>query len=114
MGGTFETSDSHSGEFHRPIRVPSRREGIWAAAKEMVDDLEGWSVVSMDEENRVAVVEKGGGMLGGKSRMTITIEGDAEVPSTTVHAKSTTDGGLMSRDKANVAHFIRLFHRRIC
>lgn len=114
MGGSFETSDAHPGEFHRPIRVPSRREGIWDAAKEMVDDLEGWSVVSMDDDKRVAVVEKAGGLLAGKSTLTITIEGDAEVPSTTVHAKSATRGGLLARDKANVAHFVRLFHRRIC
>ncbi len=114
MSGSFETSDANQSEHHRPLRVPSRREGIWDALKEMVEDLEGWSVVSSDEESRVVVCEKSGGLLAGTSRLTITVEGDAEVPSTTVHAKSTTNGGLIGRDKANVAHFIKLFHRRVC
>lgn len=114
MGGTFETDDRHASQHHRPIRVPSRREGIWAAAKEMVTDMEGWTVVSADDEARVLVCRKQGGLLGGTSTLTVTVEGLADVPSTTVHAKSVTEGGLVPRDKANVAGFIKVFHRRIC
>lgn len=114
MGGSFATSDQHSSEHHRPIRVPSRREGIWGAAKEMVADMDDWTVVSMNDEERVAVLRKKGGMLGGESTLTITVEGLEDVPSTTVHAKSETQGGLVGRDKSNVANFIKVFHRRIC
>ena len=114
MGGSFETSDSHSANHHRPIRVPVRRENIWAAAKDMALDMDGWETVSADEENRVLVCCKKGGMVAGTATITITIEGLEEVPSTTVHTKSETKGGVMPRDKANVAEFMKIFHRRIC
>ena len=114
MGGFFETSDTHSSSDHKPIRVPVRRENIWAAAKEVAGDLEGWESVSADEDQRVLVCTKKGGMLGGVATITITVEGLEEVPSTTVHAKSETKGGVMARDKANVGEFIRILYRRIC
>jgi carbon monoxide dehydrogenase subunit G len=114
MGGFFETSDSHAGEHHRPIRVPVRRESIWEAAKQMAADMPGWKVVSANEDERVLVCEKAGGMLGGTATITITVEGLEEVPSTTVHAKSETRGGMLARDKANVAEFMKIFHRRVC
>lgn len=114
MGGTFETSDAHPSEYHRPIRVPRRREGIWEATKEMVADLAGWNLVSSNEEQLVIVCRKEGGLLAGTSTLTITVEGLEDVPSTTVRAKSATEGGLMARDKANVAHFMKLLYRRVC
>ena len=112
--GSFETSDQHSSEHHRPIRLPIRRENIWDSLREMVADMQGWEVVSMDDESRVAVLVKPGGLMSGTATMTITIEGHEDVPSTTVNARCETDGGLMGRDKANVADFIKIFHRRIC
>jgi hypothetical protein len=112
--GSFETSDRNSSEYHRPIRLPVRRENIWDALKDMVDDMQGWEVVSMDADRRVAVVRKPGGMMSGTATMTITVEGLEDVPSTTVSARCETEGGLMGRDKANVAEFIKVFHRRIC
>ena len=114
MGGFFETSDSHSSEQHKPIRVPVRRENIWAAAKDMAADMRGWEIVSADEDNRLLVCSKKGGMMAGNATITITVEGLEEVPSTTVHAKSETQGGVMARDKANVGEFMMIFHRRIC
>jgi hypothetical protein len=112
--GSFETSDRHPSEHHRPIRLPVRRENIWDSLKEMVDDMQGWEVVSMDDDARVAVVRKAGGLVSGTSTMTIAVEGLEDVPSTTVSAKCETNGGLLGRDKAHVAEFIKIFHRRIC
>ena len=112
--GSFETSDQHPSEHHRPIRLPVRRENIWGSLKEMVDDMQGWEVVSMDDENRVAVVRKAGGFVGGTSTITITVEGLEDVPSTTVHARCESQGGILGRDKGHVADFIKIFHRRIC
>ncbi|MFT5287264.1 MAG: carbon monoxide dehydrogenase subunit G [Planctomycetota bacterium] len=114
MGGVFETSDSHASSDHKPIRVPVRRESIWAAAVELAGELDGWKTVSSDEENRVLVCSKKGGMMAGTATITITVEGLEEVPSTTVHAKSETKGGVMARDKAIVGEFIRILYRRIC
>ena len=114
MGGFFETSDSHSSERHQPIRLPVRREDVFAAAKDMAADMKGWEFVSADDDNRVLVCSKKGGMMAGNATITITVEGLEEVPSTTVHAKSETKGGVMARDKANVGEFMMIFHRRIC
>ena len=112
--GSFETNDQHSSEFHRPIRLPVRRENIWGALKEMVADMQGWEVASMDDDSLVAVVKKSGGLMSGNSTMTIRVEGLEDVPSTTVHASCETSGGLLGRDKGHVADFIRVFHRRVC
>ena len=66
----------------------------------------------MDDESRVAVLVKPGGLMSGTA--TITVEGHEDVPSTTVSARCETDGGLMGRNEANVADFIKIFNRRIC
>jgi hypothetical protein len=114
MASSFETSDAHSGEFQRPIRVATRREHIYAAAKEMVDDMKGWTLDRADDEAMVLHCTKKGGALGGTSAIQVVIEGSTEVPSTTVNCSCSTEGGLMARPKATVEEFMKLFFRRIC
>ena len=80
----------------------------------MAADMEGWELVSANEEERILICTRKGGMLAGTATITITVEGLEEVPSTTVHAKSETKGGVMPRDKANVGEFMKIFNRRIC
>ncbi|MEM7309452.1 MAG: hypothetical protein AAF682_22405 [Planctomycetota bacterium] len=110
----FATSDDHKSQNHKPIRVPTLKGGIFASAKEMVEDLSGWELVSEDEEQCVLTCRKQNGFLGGVSTITITVEGPDGIPSTTVHVRSESEGGLIGRDKANVAEFVRPFFRRVC
>ena len=114
MASSFETAETNSGEFGRPIKVATRREHIYEAAKEMVEDMKGWVLVTADDENRVLHCTKKGGALGGTSTITVTVEGSAEVPSTTVNCSCVTEGGLMARPKATVEEFMKLFFRRVC
>ena len=114
MASSFETSDQGASEFQKPIRVATRREYIFAAAKEMAEDMQGWELVSADEEALVIVCTKAGGLLGGKSTITVTIEGSTEVPSTTVNTKCETEGGLLARPKATVEGYMKLLFRRVC
>ncbi len=114
MGGSFETSDRESIQHLRPLRVPSLKQGIYSRAKEMVADLDGWSLVSEDEATGTLRCERKSRLLGGKARITITVEGPEGIPSTTVSIRSETDGGLLSHDKVNVAEFMKPFHRRVC
>ena len=112
--GAFATSDSHKSRNHQPIRVPTQRGNIYRAAKEMVADLAGWKLLSEDEQQGTLICRKENGFLGGVSTITIAVEGPAGIPSTTVNVASESKGGLLSRDKANVAEFVRPFFRRVC
>lgn len=116
MGGSFETSDSHSSRDAKPIRVPVRRENIFSAAVEMAGDMEGWEIVSetKGDTTDVVVCRVPGGFLAGESAVTITVEGPNEIPNTTVNAKSISTGGLRSSDKANVTGYMKILFRRIC
>jgi len=114
MPRSFETSDQHASTHLRPIRVPVLKNDIYRAAKEMVDDLEAWEIVSESPADGLLVCRKPGGFLGGTATITIRIEGPEDVPSTTVNARSESDGGLLPRDKSNVLEFMKLFNRRIC
>jgi hypothetical protein len=110
----FATSDSHTSRHHKPIRVPTQQGNIYRAAKEMIADLPGWTLVSEDEAQGRLVCRKQNGFLGGVSTITIAVEGPAGIPSTTVNVSSESTGGLFPRDKANVAEFVRPFFRRVC
>lgn len=114
MAGSYRTTDDAARVPLRTLRVPQRVEGIWAEAKTLAEDLPGWRVVSVDEERRVLTCERARGFLGGRATVTITVEGPDDVPSATVHVESTSEGGLLSRDKANVAEFLGPLHRRVC
>ena len=112
--GSFETSDRHSSASHQPIRVPIRKEELFQSAREMVEDLGGWELQSEDAEALVLECVKQGGLLGGTSRITISVEGPDGLPSATVNVRSVTDGGLLASDKSIVAEFVKPFHRRVC
>lgn len=112
--GSFETSDEHANQAHRPIRVPMRREDLFGQAREMAEDLAGWSIVEADEEALTLRCERKGGLLGGKARITVTVEGPEGIPSATLNVRSESEGGLLSRDKSVVAEFVEPFHRRVC
>lgn len=112
--GAFETSDGHSDPSLRPLRVPALKGGIYAEAKTMVGDLAGWTLVQADDEALVLRCERKPGLLAGRARVTIRVEGPDGIPSATVHVRSESDGGLLSRDKACVAEFLGPFTRRVC
>lgn len=114
MGGSFETSESHSSASLQPLRVPSLQGDIYSAAKEMVEDLSAWSLESADDEARTLVCRRAGGLLSGEATVTITVTGPEGMPSTTVNCRSVSQGGLLSRDKKNVLEFMVPFHRRVC
>lgn len=110
---SFESSDSHQQLYLKPLRVPSLKGGIYGTAKELVDDLPGWTLVSEDEGQGVLNCTRAARFLSGQAKVTIQVEGPEDIPSTTVTLKSETDGGLRKCDKANVVEFMKLFHRRV-
>lgn len=112
MAGSFETSPNESQQHHRPLQIAALRDGLFATAKELVDDLPKWELVSEDEEAGVLTCRRANGMLGGTSTITITLSAPEGIPSTTVNLRSVTEGGMLSRDKANVAEFLKLYDRR--
>lgn len=109
----FRTSDEQTNPSLRPLRVAVRREEVFAEARNQVEDLEGWKLLEADERALVLRCERKGGVLSGVSRITISVEGPDGIPSATVHVESTSSGGLLSRDKANVAEFLGPFSRRV-
>ena len=114
MASSFQTSDAGANQSQQPIRVATRREHIFVAAKEMAHDMKGWETVSADEDALRIVCKKDGGMLGGKATITIQIECSEEVPSTTVNCRCDVEGGLMSKPKSIVEGYMKLLFRRVC
>ena len=98
----------------QPLRVAVRKEYLFDAARELVEDLSSWTLAAADEESTTLVCTRGGGFLGGSSRVTIRVEGPDEIPNSTVHVSSVTEQGLLKRDKANVLEFMVPFHLRVC
>ena len=111
--GSFETSADHSDPHLKPLHVALRREILYGEALTMAEDLDGWTVLSKDEEGLVIECERKGGLMGGSSRITLRVEGPEGLPSATLHIRSESQGGLLKRDKANVAEFMRPFNRRV-
>jgi hypothetical protein len=111
--GAFETNDRESDRLLKPLRVPSRRQAIHQAAKEMVEDLPEWKLVSEDESAGTLTCRREARFLGAPSTITISIQGPDDVPTTTVHVRSVTEGGLLARDRKNVQEFMKLFFRRV-
>lgn len=110
----FETSPDESKANLQPLRVPTLAPDIYQEAKDMVADLERWTLVSADDDALTLVCERAGGLLSAASRVTIRVEGPEGIPSATVHLRSESGGGLRSRDRANVAEFLEPFRRRVC
>lgn len=111
---SFQTSDSHAALEHRPVRVAALQAGVFDEARTLVGELPGWSLVKADESAGRIECVKQNGFLSGTSRITITLESPEGIPSTTVHLSSESSGGILNRDRQNVAQFVRPFHRRVC
>ena len=114
MAGSFQTEEGHANERLQPLRVPMRREHLFGAARELVEDLSSWKLDSADEESMTLVCTLEGGFLRGSSRITIRVDGPEEIPNSVVQVQSETEKGLLKRDKANVLEFMVLLHRRVC
>jgi hypothetical protein len=114
MARSFETSDSHAHFHTKPLRVAILVDGVHAEARDMVEDLAHWSILSADDDRHVLTCRREGGLLSADSVVTITCAGPADLPSTTVNVRSESKGGLFSRDRANVLEFMVPFHRRVC
>ena len=69
--GRFQTDANAGSKWHRPVAVPSGKEGVFGSVRELLDDLAGWDVTSVDEETCTVHVSKANGFLGGTSRITI-------------------------------------------
>jgi hypothetical protein len=111
--GRFETSGDHPNRWHQPVRVPTGRGDIFGAAKELVDDLDGWEVSSADAENLTITCSRKNGFLGGTSTIVVRVTGPEGIPSSETHCSSESQGALISRDRSNVAEFVRKFWMRV-
>lgn len=113
MGSSFETSDGHAQAHLRPLRVAMRADQVFEEARNLAHDLPGWTIQSADEARRVIVCRRRKRFLSGESTVTIRCEGPEGVPSTVVHVRSETGGGVLARDKSNVLEFLVPFQRRV-
>ena len=110
--GRFESSQQHSSKWQRPVAVPSGKSGVFSTVRELLDDLPGWKVDSVDEESLTVHVTKANGFLGGTSKIVIQTTGPDGIPSSETTVSSESDG-LFSRDKGNVATFTRKLWMRV-
>ena len=109
----FETSDAHSHRWHQPVRVPRAKEGIFETARELVEALDGWKLERADEQRLELHATKSNGFLGGTARITVTVKGPDGMPSSETHVRSESQGGLLNKDRANVAQFCEKFWMRV-
>ncbi|MCA9001172.1 MAG: hypothetical protein KDB61_04560 [Planctomycetes bacterium] len=109
----FSTGDDHPGRWHQPVSVPVNKTDAFSAACEMVDDLEGWSDVVVDKDKLTLTCVCKGGLLSKDSNIRIWVEGPDGVPNSQTHCSSESSGGIFSKDKANVAEFVRKLYMRI-
>ena len=86
----FETSEQHSHQNQRPVRVPTLKGDIYNAAVEMAEDLDGWEVLSKDDAELKLTCRRPGGFLKGTATITVWVEGPDGMPSSTVHVRSET------------------------
>lgn len=108
----FETDPAAGSKWQRPVAVPSNKDGVFGSVKELLDDLAGWEVASVDDDAKVVHVTKANGFLGGTSKIVITVSGPDGIPSSETTVVSESDG-LISRDKGNVATFCRMLFMRV-
>jgi hypothetical protein len=109
----FETSDTHRDRRHRPLRVSTRKEHVYREAKELIEFLPGWEMVSEDVGSGRIVCKRRRGLLSGTATVVVHVDGSDEHPTTTVNVRSESSGGLFSRDRANVTEFLVKFTRRV-
>lgn len=110
--GRFETSQSAGSKWHRPVAVPSGKDGVFSTVRELLDDLGGWNVESVDESSLTMRVTKANGFLGGTSKIQITVSGPDGIPASETNVSSESTG-ILSRDKSNVATFCRKLWMRV-
>ena len=111
--GSFETSEGNPDPGSRPLSVPMRREELFGEARDMVADLEHWTLLESDETGLVLRCQREGGLLSGTAQVTIRVTGPDGIPSSTIHVKSESRGGILPRDRAVVLEFLRPFTRRV-
>ena len=111
--GKFETSDGHSGRWHRPLRVPILKQDVFASAQEMCADLKSWKVLAVDEDALTINCERANGLLGGTSRIVVRVDGPDGIPSSETNVVSESTGGVLSKDKAIVSEFMKKFSMRV-
>ena len=111
--GKFETNEDHPGRWHRPVCVPMGKEDVFGSALEMLEDLPRWSVESVDKDGLSATCTCNNGPLRGTSTIVIRVEGPDGLPNSQTHCSSQSSGGLLPRDKSNVAEFIQKFWMRV-
>ena len=85
----------------------------FSSAQEMVADLDGWSDVKVDAEALSLTCSRKGSLLFKGSEIRVWCEGPDGMPSSTTHCESKGLSGLLSRDKANVAEFVRKLYMRV-
>ena len=110
--GRFETSPDGKSLWLQPVAVPSGKEGVFGTVRELLEDLPGWDVQSVDEAGLAVTVSKNNGFLGGTSKIVITVSGPDGIPSSQTNVVSESDG-LLSRDKSNVATFCQKLWMRV-
>ena len=106
--GSFRTGAAEP--IDGPVHAPLREVRVSDRPVALGDE----ELVRADDEGHVLHCEARGGFLAGTAKVTIQVEGPSDLPSSTVHVRSETEGGLLARDKAIVASFVRPFHRRVC
>ena len=111
--GKFETSDGHSGRWHRPLRVPVLKQDIFAAAREMCADLGSWKILEVDETALTITCERPNGLLGGTSRIVVRVDGPDGIPSSETNVVSQSTGAVLPKDKAIVTEFVKKFSMRV-
>jgi len=100
--GRFETDSAASDRWHQPVAVPSSKGGVFGTVTELLEDMPGWDVQSVDESTCTVHVSKSNGFLGGTSKIVIRVSGPDGIPSSETNVSSES-AGLLSRDKSNVA-----------
>ncbi len=108
----FATSPNASSKWHRPVAVPSNKEGVFSTVKELLEDLAGWTVDAVDEASMTVHATKPNGFLGGTSKVKIVVSGPDGIPSSETNIESESTG-LLSRDKSNVATFCQKLWMRV-
>ena len=114
MAGHCESSAAHASHDLRPLHVAMRCEELFAEARSMVEDLQAWTLLEVDEDGGILECSRAGGFLRAASRITIRVDGPEGIPSSVLTVVSRSEGRRMSRDRANVLEFVRPFGRRVC
>ena len=96
------------------VRVPTLKHDIFSAAQEMCADLSGWAIREVDQAALKITCERKNGVLSGTSTIEVAVDGPDGIPSSTTSVRSESKGALLSRDKSNVAEFVKKFTMRVC